>query len=112
MPGRDTRPDRGKMPLIDMDAPAMSATRGIFLRRGAEIRRADARLSRQGRARIWTACCSIAGMPMDILAGRALAHCAHPFIAWRRLNGSRRALLVFAYFSAGYVSALVMLSTL
>ena len=42
----------------------------------------------------------------EVLIGRGLAFCAHPFAAWRRLPPAGRALIVAAYFGAGYVGVL------
>jgi hypothetical protein len=38
-------------------------------------------------------------MPLEVIAGRALAFCVHPHAAWRRLPATGRALLVAAYFT-------------
>jgi hypothetical protein len=48
-------------------------------------------------------------MPFDVVIGRALAWCVHPFASWRRLPASGRVLLVAAYVSASYVSVLALL---
>jgi len=48
-------------------------------------------------------------MTIEILLGRSLAFCLHPTAAWRVLPPTRRALLVGAYFGAGYVGVLVAL---
>ena len=48
-------------------------------------------------------------MPLDLIAGRALAFCVHPYAAWRRLTASGRALLVAAYFTASYAVVLAVL---
>jgi hypothetical protein len=41
-----------------------------------------------------------------VVIGRALAVCAHPWIAWRVSRGSGRALVVAAYFVAAYLTML------
>lgn len=46
---------------------------------------------------------------LEILAGRILAFCAHPFAAWRVLPPSGRALIVSGYLAAGYVTVLAAL---
>jgi hypothetical protein len=51
-------------------------------------------------------------MSLDVIAGRGLAFCAHPFAAWRRLPASGRALLVGAYFTASYTVVLALLLAL
>lgn len=43
------------------------------------------------------------------ILGRGAAFCVHPALAWRRLPPNRRALIVAAYFGAGYVSVLTAL---
>jgi hypothetical protein len=48
-------------------------------------------------------------MNWELLLGRSLACCAHPAAAWRILSRPRRALVVGAYFAAGYVAVLVSL---
>jgi hypothetical protein len=47
-------------------------------------------------------------MPLDVVVGRALAHCVHPSVSWRRLPASGRVLLVAAYVSASYVTVLLL----
>jgi hypothetical protein len=46
---------------------------------------------------------------LDVLLGRGLAFCVHPCAAWGRLTAGGRALLVFAYFGAGYGAVLALL---
>jgi hypothetical protein len=46
---------------------------------------------------------------MDVVIGRVLAWCVHPFASWRRLPASGRVLLVGAYVAAGYVTVLTLL---
>ncbi len=48
-------------------------------------------------------------MSADVVIGRTLACCVHPSAAWRRLPASGRAVLLGAYFLAGYVGVLVVL---
>lgn len=43
------------------------------------------------------------------IIGRGAAFCVHPDLAWRRLPANRRALIVAAYFGAGYVGVLTAL---
>lgn len=45
-------------------------------------------------------------MTLDVMIGRALAFCVHPFAAWTRLSGGGRALLVGAYAAASYALVL------
>jgi hypothetical protein len=42
---------------------------------------------------------------VEILIGRALAVCAHPYAAWRVGSAAVRGGLLVAYFAAGYVTA-------
>jgi hypothetical protein len=42
----------------------------------------------------------------EILLGRSLAACVHPFAAWQSTVRSFRVLLVAGYFAVGYVAAL------
>jgi hypothetical protein len=46
-------------------------------------------------------------MSWEVLLGRALALCAHPAAAWRARRG--RAVIVGAYFTAGYIGMLLAL---
>ena len=46
---------------------------------------------------------------LEILIGRSLAFCAHPWAAWRRLGPRGRLLLVAAYFGASYTGVLAVL---
>jgi hypothetical protein len=45
-------------------------------------------------------------MRLEVVVGRALAFCIHPFAAWQRLPTSGRVLLLAAYASASYVIVL------
>jgi len=49
--------------------------------------------------------CSVNGMVL----GRFLAYCTHPAAAWRRVPKGDRALIVAAYFGAGYLVTLAAL---
>jgi hypothetical protein len=46
---------------------------------------------------------------LEILIGRSLAMCAHPYAAWRSHSKKARMLVLFAYVAASYV---LMLSAL
>jgi len=46
---------------------------------------------------------------VEIMIGRGLAMCAHPFAALRVLSPGQRSLLVGAYFGASYVTVLASL---
>lgn len=46
---------------------------------------------------------------MDVLLGRTLACCVHPYAAWRGLSASGRFVLIAAYASASYVAVLGLL---
>lgn len=48
-------------------------------------------------------------MNWERLLGRSLAFCAHPAAAWRVLSRPGRALVLGAYFTAGYLAVLVSL---
>lgn len=48
-------------------------------------------------------------MSFDLLIGRSLAFCVHPYAAWRRLDARGRTLLVGAYFGASYTAVLAAL---
>ena len=50
-----------------------------------------------------------AAMSVEVVIGRAVAHCAHPSISWRCLPASGRVLLVAAYVSASYLTILTIL---
>jgi hypothetical protein len=45
----------------------------------------------------------------EVLVGRTLALCAHPYAAWRSRSIKRRALLWFAYMTASYFIVLGVL---
>jgi hypothetical protein len=47
--------------------------------------------------------------PIDVLAGRACAMCAHPYAAWRTRSNRGRAAVLFAYMAGGYLVALSVL---
>lgn len=48
-------------------------------------------------------------MTWELLLGRSVAFCLHPSAAWRVLSHSGRALMLAAYFGAGYLGVLVTL---
>lgn len=48
----------------------------------------------------------------EVLVGRTLALCAHPYAAWRSQSVKRRALVLFAYMTASYFIVLVALLSL
>ena len=48
-------------------------------------------------------------MDWNVLVGRSLAFCVHPFAAWPRLDLRGRALLVGAYAAFGYATVLAAL---
>jgi hypothetical protein len=48
-------------------------------------------------------------MAWEIQLGRLLAHCRHPTRAWRRVSRVERALIVAAYFGAGYATGLALM---
>jgi len=43
---------------------------------------------------------------LELVVGRAMAACAHPFAAWRVLSPSGRMIIVTAYFAAAYITIL------
>jgi hypothetical protein len=47
--------------------------------------------------------------PLEVLAGRSLAMCAHPYAAWRTHSTSVRVFVLAAYVAAGYAVTLGML---
>jgi hypothetical protein len=49
------------------------------------------------------------GMTPEVVLGKSLACCVHPAAAWRYLPPGGRALLVGAYFGAGYAGVLIAL---
>ena len=58
--------------------------------------------------RRWSRSCQTSGMTsqlpqLEILIGRSLAMCAHPYAAWRSHSTAGRALVLFAYVAASYV---------
>ena len=46
---------------------------------------------------------------MDVVLGRTLACCVHPYAAWRRLPASGRFVLIAAYAGVSYVAVLALL---
>jgi hypothetical protein len=46
---------------------------------------------------------------IDVLLGRTLACCAHPYAAWRGMSASGRFVLIAAYAGASYVAVLALL---
>jgi hypothetical protein len=51
-----------------------------------------------------------AGPPagLDIMLGRALALCVHPYAAWRVLSTTGRSLMLAAYAAFGYVMGMLV----
>ncbi len=50
--------------------------------------------------------------PVEILIGRSLALCLHPYAAWRTRSNEQRAFVVLAYVAAGYAVTLGALAGL
>lgn len=50
-------------------------------------------------------------MQLELLAGRALAMCVHPYATWRARSSRRRIFVLLAYFAAAYVLVLGLLLT-
>ena len=48
---------------------------------------------------------------LEVLIGRSLAMCAHPYAAWRLHSTKGRALVLVAYMAASYVIVLGALLT-
>ena len=48
-------------------------------------------------------------MPVEVLLGRSLAMCAHPYAAWRAHSARGRLLMVLSYLAASYVVMLAIL---
>ena len=48
-------------------------------------------------------------MEIELLAGRALAMCVHPYAAWRAHSSRARLFVVFAYFIGSYAAVLGLL---
>ena len=46
---------------------------------------------------------------LEIMTGRVLAVCVHPFMAWRVLSPSGRALVLTSYAVTTYITVLTML---
>ena len=46
---------------------------------------------------------------LEVLIGRSLAMCAHPYAAWRSQSTKARALVVVLYMAASYVVVLGVL---
>lgn len=84
--------------------------------RQAAVRRPSAgawsRSLRKRGGACWRVPCRDRGMDTEMILGRGLAFCCHPFAAWRVLPRSRRLLLAGAYFAASYVTTLLALMTL
>ena len=74
--------------------------------------RLAAKLEIAAARRVWNRSCHEVRMPLDLIAGRALAFCVHPYAAWRRLPPGGRALLVSAYFIGSYAVVLAVLFAL
>jgi hypothetical protein len=45
----------------------------------------------------------------EVLIGKLLAQCAHPYAAWRTGSRGARAIVVAAYFAASYAAVFVAL---
>jgi hypothetical protein len=48
----------------------------------------------------------------EVLAGKALAACVHPFAAWRPARRRIRVVILTGYFVTGYVAVLAALALL
>jgi hypothetical protein len=48
-------------------------------------------------------------MPIEVLVGRTLAMCAHPYAAWRAHSLRGRLLVLFSYVAASYAVMLAIL---
>ena len=48
-------------------------------------------------------------MPVEVLVGRTLAMCAHPYAAWRAQSLRGRLLVLFTYVAASYAVMLAIL---
>jgi hypothetical protein len=48
---------------------------------------------------------------LEVLVGRAMAMCAHPYAAWRSHSTKGRAVVVVAYIAASYFVVLCALMT-
>ena len=46
---------------------------------------------------------------LEVLVGRSLAMCAHPYAAWRANSTAGRLLVLFTYLAAGYAVMLAVL---
>jgi hypothetical protein len=40
---------------------------------------------------------------VEVLVGRSMAVCVHPYAAWRSRSANQRALLLLAYFTVSYL---------
>ena len=47
--------------------------------------------------------------PREAFAGRLMAICVHPTLAWRRVSRGERSLIVLAYFSIGYLAGIALM---
>jgi len=52
---------------------------------------------------------AVRNIGVDVLAGRVLAWCCHPVVAWRCGSRKRRAVMLTGYFAAGYIMTLLVL---
>ena len=46
---------------------------------------------------------------LEVLVGRSLAMCAHPYAAWRAYSTAGRLLVLFSYLAASYAVILAVL---
>jgi hypothetical protein len=53
--------------------------------------------------------CDPTGYRPEVLFGRMLAACVHPYVAWQRLSTSWRALMLTVYAATAYVTVLAAL---
>lgn len=65
----------------------------------------------------WSRFCENPGMALklprlELLIGRSLAMCAHPYAAWRSQSAKGRALVLVAYMTVTYIIVLGVLMTL
>jgi len=61
----------------------------------------------------WSRSCPLRSMRRlprpEVVIGRSLAVCVHPYAAWRMPSAKTRVLLVFAYAVASYATTLAIL---
>lgn len=92
-----------RRPTHGVGGEALSQFRSEEFIRATETRQHNTRATQPPTAQIWW---SLWSDRTEIVAGRILAACIHPFAAWRILSISWKLVILAAYVVVGYLTVL------